>query len=186
MTRHKDALDEPTRDQVHQKFPEVRDAAGTNYMLYQWLQWPHIHGTPAFANFGNDEFMFLWGEKDKLKRFQWRSGKFDLPPREGVHVAPLYVDEKNNGMPGGMVSVNVDPSGNGLGVVFASVKICGEAGFPACSASQDFGVLHAYDPFTMAPLWDNTRERDRYWFAKLSRRPLQMVGCFSPLRLEKC
>ena len=70
-------------------------------------------------------------------------------------------------MPGGMVSVNVDPSGDGLGVVFASVKICGVQGYPACNVGQDVGVLHAYDPFTMAPLWDDTREPDKYWFAKL-------------------
>ena len=171
MTRHEDSLDQQGHDQVHQKFQAtaVRYPGGANYTLEHWMEWPHIHGTPAFASFGNDEFMFLWGEKDKLKRFRWRDGKFELPPKEGAHIAPPYKNERLNGMPGGMVSVNVDPSGNGLGVVFASVKICDEPGrgYRACDDSQDFGVLRAYDPFTMALLWDDTREPEKYWFAKL-------------------
>ena len=169
LTKHRDSLDQQGHDQVHQKFQAtaVQYPDGTDYNLEDWIRWPHIHGTPAFAGFGKDEFMFLWGEKDKLKRFRWRDGKFELPPREGAHIAPPYVCDGLNGMPGGMVSVNVDPSGDGLGVVFASVKICGVQGYPACNVGQDVGVLHAYDPFTMAPLWDDTREPDKYWFAKL-------------------
>ena len=70
-------------------------------------------------------------------------------------------------MPGGMVSVNVDHSGSGLGVVFASVKICSEPQYPECTISQDFGALRAYDPFTMRQVWNDTSDPDKYWFAKL-------------------
>jgi hypothetical protein len=171
MTKHKDSPDQAAHDHVHQKFQAtaVRYPNGADYTLEHWMQWPHIHGTPAFASFGNDEFMFLWGEKDRLKRFRWRDGKFELPPREGAHIAPPHVTDRLNGMPGGMVSVNIDPSGDGLGVVFASVKICDAQGYPACDENQDFGVLRAYDPFTMASLWDNTQEAasEKYTFAKL-------------------
>jgi hypothetical protein len=80
-------------------------------------------------------------------------------------------------MPGGMLSVNVDPGANGLGVVFASVKACNEAGFPACNDDtgpgtfpigygQNFGILRAFDPFTMREVWSNAGG-ERYWFAKL-------------------
>ena len=95
-TKRKDenGADDPAHDNVHQKFQatEVRYPTGANYFLSDWEQWPHIHGTPAFASFGSDEFMFLWGEKDKPKRFRWRNGKFDLPALEGEPVAPPYVD----------------------------------------------------------------------------------------------
>jgi len=176
-TKHKDARDDPAHDHVHQKFQAtaVRQPIGDNYLLKDWMQWPHIHGTPAFASFGSDQFMFLWGEKDKPKRFRWRNGRFDLPPLEGDPIAPPYVNDALNGMPGGMVSVNVDPSGSGLGVVFASVKICNEPHYLACDEKphgQDFGVLRAYDPFTMRQVWSDTCrsdscEPDEYWFARL-------------------
>jgi hypothetical protein len=167
--KHRDAEDDPARDHVHQKFQAamVRQPIGENYLLPQWMQWPHLHGTPAFATFGSDQFMFLWGEKDRPKRFRWRDGNFELPPLEGGPIAPPYVTESLNGMPGGMVSVNVDPNGNGLGVVFASVKTCDEPSFPSCKEQQDFGVLRAYDPFTMAQIWNDTPQPARYFFAQL-------------------
>jgi hypothetical protein len=179
MMKHKDSGDEPNHDHVHQKFQAtaVRYAGGKDYLLRCWMEWSHIHGTPAFASIGNEEFMVLWGEKDRPKRFRWRNGQFDLPPLEGKPIAPPFVRDPAhrcatarpglNGMPGGMISVNVDPSDSGLGVVFASVKICSVGEYPACDKNQDFGVLRAYDPFTMRQLWDDTSEPDKYWFAKL-------------------
>jgi hypothetical protein len=168
-TKHKNSPDDPAHDHVHQKFQAtaVRDPDGQDYLLPEWMKWPHIHGTPAFASFGVDEFMFLWGEKDKPKRYQWRDGKFDLPPLEGEPAAPPYRTERLNGMPGGMVSVNIDPSGSGLGVVLASVKICDEPQYPPCNEQQEFGALRAYDPFTMRQVWNDTGEPHKYWFAKL-------------------
>ena len=167
--RHRDTADDPARDRVHQKFQAtaVRYPSDADYRVKDWMEWPHIHGTPAFARFGTDAFMFLWGEKDRPKRFRWRDGKFELPPLEGDPIAPPYVSDSLNGMPGGMLSVNIDHSGNGLGVVFASVKTCNERGYPACDHQQDFGILRAYDPFTMRQVWSDIDEPDKYWFAKL-------------------
>jgi hypothetical protein len=180
--KHKDAPDDPSFDSVHQKFQAtaVRYPDGMDYLLSDWIKWPHIHGTPAFARFGSDEFMFLWGEKDRLKRFRWRDGKFELPPLERDPIAPPYISDSLNGMPGGMVSVNVDPSGVGLGVVFASVKTCNEPSYPPCTVErptgadpresgfgQSFGILRAYDPFTMLQVWNNRDEPEKYKFAKL-------------------
>ncbi|GKQ52627.1 hypothetical protein [Bradyrhizobium sp. Ce-3] len=167
--KHKDSLDDAARDHVRQKFQatQVRWPAGQDYLLNSWMEWPHIHGTPAFASFGNDQFMFLWGEKDKPKRFRWHDGKFELPPLEGEPIAPPYVDMRLNGMPGGFISVNVDPTGGSSGVVFASAEICDEPGYPSCRTSQDNGVLRAYDPFTMRQLWNDTTEPQKYWFSKL-------------------
>jgi hypothetical protein len=171
-TPHTQTPDDPVRDRVRQKFQAtaVRHKIGADYRVGQWMRWPHIHGTPAFARFGADEFMFLWGEKDRAKRFRWRSGKFELPPLEGGPIAPPYDSDHLNGMPGGFLSVNIDHSGSGLGVVFASVKTCDEKGYPPCrgeKGNQDVGILRAYDPFTMRHIWDDSREAAKYWFAKL-------------------
>jgi hypothetical protein len=178
-----EARDDPGRDRVHQKFQATAAIAfsplGPDFPLSQWMRWPHIHGTPAFASFGDKQsFMFLWGEKDKPKRFRWRNDKFDLPPLPGEPIAPPYITDALNGMPGGMLSVNVDPTGNGLGVVFASVKTCSEPGYPACDFDttpiptgygQMFGILRAFDPFTMQEVWNNARHSwsEQYWFAQL-------------------
>ena len=188
-TKHKDTQDEPARDRVHQKFqatvvrhspggncPDVdpkkpgKVCVGSDYVLEKWMEWPHIHGTPAFARFGLGEFMFVWGEKDKPKRFRWRNGKFEWPPLEGEPIAPPYINDRENGMPGGMLSVNIDHSGSALGVVFASVRTCDETGYPSCRTpfvGQNTGILRAYDPFTMQQIWNDAKEPDKYWFAKL-------------------
>jgi hypothetical protein len=167
--KHVDSPDDRTRDHVRQKFQatEVKWPTGKNYLLKSWMEWPHIHGTPAFASFGSDQFMFLWGEKDKPKRFQWKGDGFELPPKEGEPTAPPYVSDMWNGMPGGMISVNVDPAANNLGVVFASVKTCDEPGYESCRESQDFGVLRAYNPLTMGQIWNNAGDPEKYFFAKL-------------------
>jgi hypothetical protein len=167
--KYNEALDDKQRDNVFQKFQ-----AGENqyeddeFKISAWERYPHIHGTPVFARFGNDQaFMFVWAEKDWLKQYHWHDDGegFDRVPLKGDQRAPNYLfSDGRNGMPGGMLSVNIDPSGSGLGVVFASVKNCDEKDYPACSDSQDRGILRAYNPFNMQKIWANDGEN--YWFAK--------------------
>ncbi|MEO8135750.1 MAG: hypothetical protein ABI831_17460, partial [Betaproteobacteria bacterium] len=128
------------------------------------MRWPHIHGAPVFARFGDEAFAFVWPEKDRIKRFRWRDDQFDPTPAQGEPRAPPYISDRLNGMPGGMLSVNVDPSSPRRGVLFASVKICDEPGYDACSVAQDRGILRAYDPFTMREIWSNRGEN--YWYSK--------------------
>ena len=53
------------------------------------LPWPHIHGTPVFARFQNDaQFLFVWPEKDRLKRFTFNGTLFDPKPLESGAIAP--------------------------------------------------------------------------------------------------
>ena len=111
-------------------------------------------------------YIFVWPEKDSLKRNEWKGPQFDRTLQPGSALAPPNIDDQHNGMPGGMLSVNVDPTGPSLGIVLASVRICGELGYPQCAASQDFGVLRAYDPFTMQEVSSNQCEGKKYWFAK--------------------
>jgi hypothetical protein len=187
---HKDALDDRQFDDVFQKFQAgVNQYEHDDYMISDWAHWPHIHGTPVFARLGGQAFMFVWPEKDVLKRYRWQDDVqgFDPLSVQGAEVAPPYFDvcpprptcpapppphcghPGTNGMPGGMLSVNIDPNGSGLGVVFASIKHCGEAGLKPCDQSQDDGILRAYDPFTMRQIWSNCESSsncESYYFAK--------------------
>ena len=158
-SNHSDVPDDPSHDHVQQKFQVGRSHYEDDFPVRALAHWPHIHGTPVFASFSaNQAFMFVWPEKDAIKRFHWLGDHFDPEPTQGSHFAPAYFSEHWNGMPGGMLSVNIDPEGPGLGVVFASVKNCGEDGYPACDTSQDFGLVLAYDPITMNEIWSNRGE----------------------------
>ena len=183
--------DENTRDHVAQKF-----VAGTNRYVSpdflrpcgsppqhsgDWMQWPHVHGTPAFGDFGSGQaFLYVWPEKDALKSFRWLGNAFDTQWNDArtlsgaVALAPPWKDDKNlgkvgqNGMPGGMLSLTVDPTRPRAGVLFASVKTCGDsAGWKECSLTlcgsatkpacvdQDRGMLRAFDPLSLRELWND-------------------------------
>jgi hypothetical protein len=162
---HNQVPDDPQRDHVRQKLQAGVNQYDSNFPIRDLMRWPHIHGAPVFGRFGSDAFAFVWPEKDRIKRFRWRDdGQFDPAPLEGEPRAPRYVDDKRNGMPGGTLSVNVDPSSERRGVVFASVKICDEPGYDPCSQAQVRGILRAYDPFTMREIWSNRGEN--YWYSK--------------------
>jgi hypothetical protein len=128
--------------------------------MHEWIHWPHIHGSPVFAQFGNaGSFLYVWPEKDHLKAFPWQGNRFDIDHRilgrglDGQLV--LTPPGPPFGMPGGMLSVTINPSQARSGVLFASV-----VRFP----NQTLGLLRAFDPFTLRELWNNAG-RD-YRFAK--------------------
>ncbi len=194
--------DDPARDRAHQKF-----VAGVNtyendanfhsaniVTLRDWLTWPHIHGTPVFGRLKSGEaFMYVWAEKDRLKRFVWRPNDetFDPSPLTSSaapapplpfpqnlvpntncapHGAPpaLCPNFTGNGMPGGMLSLNIDDESGG-GVLFASVPKCPKEAGPAFTCKdQRFGALRAFDPRTLEEVWNNDGRgaADQYWFMK--------------------
>jgi len=82
---------------------------------------PHIHGGPVFAQFSDGSArMFIWPEKDHLKSFAWNGNRFDLRSKNlGVDLNGQLVLNPD-GMPGGMLTVAVDPLAVPLGsVLFA-------------------------------------------------------------------
>ena len=111
-----------------------------------------------------------------------------LPDYRLAALAPPYLMDFTGavGMPGGMLSLAVDSSQQGSGVLFASVQRCrqskDERSRPECMYSlcdnpenckeQRYGSLRAFDPFTMKELWNNqmdpfaSDEDKNYWFAK--------------------
>jgi hypothetical protein len=163
--------DDPARDFAHQKFQagvNQYDVTGcadpsracffgsfNHLSLTDWMPWPHIHGTPVFARLRDDaQFLFVWPEKDRLKRFAWNGTFFDPRPLESSVIAPPIplpngnhypipcpgphpdrpcvcphgdqcLNVTGSGMPGGMLAVNLDGE-SGQGVLFAAVQRCAE------------------------------------------------------------
>ena len=109
-----------------------------------------------FGQFPNGTAMiYMWPEKDHLKVFPWRGNHIDDTHR----VLGLGLDGKlvvappgpPFGMPGGMLSINVDPTQRKGGVLFASITRTDDP-------TQSRGVLRAFDPITLKELWNNSSE----------------------------
>jgi hypothetical protein len=213
--------DDPGRDLVHQKFPaglnryDVPGCSGADasrrcffagfnrVSLQTWREWPHIHGTPVFARFRDDaQFLFVWPEKDHLKRFTWNGARFDPTPLEPTPLDPTelappiallntqyfqkpscpiegsppeqncHLTEKANGMPGGMLAVNLDGD-SGRGVVFASLPRCArDLQPPDPIRPPKSAPLHRPDPWAAAGLRSvhPNGGLERLWPGALARR----------------
>jgi hypothetical protein len=141
-------------DRVIQKFQaginEYFVSMGKHLPMGDWAPWPHIHGSPIYHEFNNSRsMMYIWPEKDFLKAFERFGDRFN-PAEHCIIVAP-------DGMPGGFLSLSVDPSMSGSGVIFACI--------PEVNAPFQKGILRAFDPMNLNELWNNARGR-QYRFAK--------------------
>jgi hypothetical protein len=191
--------DDEKRDHVAQKFTAGwnRYLDDTKIPMNDWTYWPHIHGTPVFGVLGEGKaFLYVWPEKDHLKSYRWLGNHFDknqvieatglpqdrgLPPDKKL-LAPPRINVKDGalGMPGGMLSLTLDRTKPGKGVLFASVQRCRwgtpplnspnpaepheECAVERCSVNtsngencgdQRWGILRAFDPVTLAELWND-------------------------------
>ena len=192
-------------------YPPPPPPPGPGVTTSDWIAWPHIHGTPVFGAFPDGRaFLYLWAEKDFLKSFQWFGRRFDTsaatidpnnlsePGKIGTNqsgkpvLAPPYLPGDRTppgsgsvGMPGGMLSLSIDPSQPAGGVLFASVQRCRpsskqqidlekidpvlhECDVNDCSSSnqdfsqcgqQRFGILRAFDPITLHEIWNNQTDQ---------------------------
>ena len=98
----------------------------TGLPMWSWLRWPHIHGAPVVATFPSRDGrglkttrIFAWPERDHLKSFvlegnQFREKQLAVGTDGRLALGP-------NSMPGGMLSVVVDPDRPESGVLFASI-----------------------------------------------------------------
>jgi Bacterial Ig-like domain (group 3)/MBG domain (YGX type)/PQQ enzyme repeat len=130
-------------DQVHQEFQAVY-GNGTQ----------HIHGGPVyFDSTVNGPSIFLWGENDKLRAFQYNASTGYLnttPFATGTMTAPAY--NANGAMPGGFLSISADGSSNGI--LWASTPYNADA-----LKNLVPGVLYAFDADTLQLLWtDKTND----------------------------
>jgi hypothetical protein len=98
---------------------------GPGVATSEWIMWPQIHGTPVFGAFPDGRaFLYLWAEKDFLRasdstrrppRFASTccQSRESRPTSSGDAVlAPPYLSDQilANGMPGGMLSLTIDPA----------------------------------------------------------------------------
>ncbi len=144
--------------------PQSPPAAWWSPPMNDWLPWPHIHGSPVYAEFnGGLRMIYVWPEKDHLKGFRWLGDRFDAANRvlaqglDGrlVLAPPGPIQDGGIGMPGGFLSVAVDPTRLNGGIVFASLPRCDGID---CK-DQWRGILRAFDPVTLRELWNNSGEQ---------------------------
>lgn len=139
--------------------PEPQELCRALWMRHwpDWPQYPHVHGSPVFAQFSDGSAkMFVWPEKDHLKSFAWTGNAFDLASKMlGVGLnGQLVLDP--DGMPGGMLAVSIDPSVPRGGVIFAALTQNADTDGP--------GLLRAFDAVTLKEVWNNNGEI--YQFSK--------------------
>ena len=120
-------LDDSTRDRVVQKLVAGINryfaASGTPLVMcsmpgepFNFMKWPRIHGTPVFGRLGGGEsWLYVWPERDRVKAYRWLGNRLDPQPVEATSatgqpvLAPPYKRDSNNGMPGGFLTLGVDP-----------------------------------------------------------------------------
>jgi hypothetical protein len=78
--------------------------------------------------------VYVWGEEDVLRSYEFKNGKLITPPAKSLYHAPP-------GMPGAMISISADGNKAGAGIVWALLPYAG-------GANQERGVqaqLLAFD-----------------------------------------
>lgn len=144
-----------SRDNVRQEFRAVYGNGSS-----------HIHGTPIYFNSAaNGPCVYLWGENDYLRAFQFSasSGLLQTSPfATSTMTAPMT--NANGAMPGGFLSISAN--GNTNGIVWASTPYSGNA-----QQATVQGVLHAFDATNLHEIWsdkDNVARDEIGNFAKTS------------------
>jgi len=134
----------------------------------------HIHGGPAFYYSGSHQYLYVWGENDYLRAYEFLPGSAphfnSTAAAQSAFRAPQApFGSTNGGMPGGFLSVSSNGSSNGI--------VWGLAVY-ACNANQHIepGILYAFDAAnftgsTLNELWDSRQNGSRDdvgYFAKFT------------------
>lgn len=146
----------------------------------------HIHGGPVFFTAPSAQYLYLWGENDHLRAYQYFNPAGAYPAGGGgpAPAGPLFnstaaaqsttlVPQVGSGMPGGFLSTSSNGTTNGI--VWALTP-------HACDANQHVepGALFAFDAAnftgsgatrTLVELWDSTQNLARDdvgYFAKFT------------------
>lgn len=114
-----------------------------------WDKGPHLHGSPTYWRGPDREraAVYVWGEKDMLRRYDFNLSTQRIEGNTGIHAG---VKALWRPMPGGMISVSANGNASGSGIVWATLPVTeGDAPFG--------GYLYAFDAETLQFLWN-----DRY------------------------
>jgi hypothetical protein len=80
----------------------------------------NIHGSHVFWQGPDVARVFVWGEDDVLRSYEFKNGKLVTPPAKSLYQVPP-------GMPGGMLSLSANGNQAGSGVVWALLPYAGDA-----------------------------------------------------------
>jgi hypothetical protein len=110
----------------------------------------HIHGTPVYMETAAEGIVYLWGENERLKAYNYNfaTKRIDTFRGEGTQFASGAGEPPPGGMPGGRLVVSSNGTAPGTGVVWGTYPTNGNAN----SAIVD-GALVAYDAAQMTLLF---------------------------------
>ncbi|MGZ8094955.1 MAG: hypothetical protein ACXWUD_01790, partial [Methylosarcina sp.] len=127
----------------------------------------HIHGTPVYMETAAEGIVYLWGENERLKAYNYNfnTKRIDTFRGEGTQFASGAGEPPPGGMPGGRLVVSSNGTAPGTGVVWGVYPTKGNAN----SAIVD-GALVAYDAAQMTLLFhsDTNGANKMGTFAKYS------------------
>ncbi len=111
----------------------------------------NIHGAPvAWRDDKGVLRLFLWGEEDYLRSFQFTGTRF-----VGAGKSKMRAPEKS--MPGGMLTLSSNGSIEGTAIVWASVPVKGDANIGTVE-----GILRAFDASNVEiELWNSSSNEGR-------------------------
>ena len=98
----------------------------------------HIHGTPVYMERANSGLLFVWGENERLKAYNYdfATKRITSFSAQGMQVA----SGNDPGMPGGRLVVSSNGTSPGTGVVWGTYPVLGDANSKVVP-----GALVAYD-----------------------------------------
>jgi len=105
----------------------------------------HIHGTPVYMERATAGIVYVWGENERLKayNFNFATKRIMSFRAEGVQFASGTIDPPG-GMPGGRLVVSSNGTMPGTGVVWGVYPVQGDA-----NSTVVHGALVAYDATTV-------------------------------------
>jgi hypothetical protein len=105
----------------------------------------HIHGSPVYMELATSGIVYVWGENERLKayNFDFATKRITSFRGEGAPVASGNLDSPG-GMPGGRLVVSSNGTTPGTGVVWGTYPVQGNA-----NSAVVHGALVAYDATTV-------------------------------------
>lgn len=114
-----------------------------------WDKGPHLHGSPTYwaSSDSSHGFLYVWGEKDILRQYQFNKSTQQIDPKIGSRLGTIRAEW--DVMPGGMLSLSADGTRQGSAVLWGTLPLS-----PPPAPYQ--GALYAFDAESLDFLW-NTR-----------------------------
>ena len=129
------------------KFNSSEDRVLQEFQAVYGVGTSHIHGAPVyFDGEANGPMIYLWGENDVLRAFQFNGGGYLNADPFATSTMTAPIRNNDGAMPGGFLSISAN--GNNDGIVWASTPYVADAVHQVVQ-----GVLYAFDASTLQLLW---------------------------------